>query len=191
MKGKFHLGAWFAILAVILVGFFSSVSAERFTGGSYIIDASVVGNSFGGDTTGGSYKLTSSGGESIIGQGSGGSYKLDSGYVAQLQNSLQLTVQPGGLKAYYPLEENSGTFTRDQSLYTNNGTLQSGVTWATGKVGNGINPNSVADVRIADNSQLTFSQYMTLSVWANQSSLSTSKAFVTHWGGPSNQTEWS
>ncbi len=178
MRGKFHLVSLFAILAVIVVGFFSTASAERFTGGSYIIDASVVGNSFGGDTTGGSYKLTSSGGESIIGEGSGGSYKLDSGYVAQLQNSLQLTVQPGGLVGYYPLEENSGTFTRDESLYTNNGNLQTGVSWATGKVGNAVDTGGTSDVRVADNAQLNFGQHMTVSLWAKQSALTANKALV-------------
>ena len=89
MRSRFQIGVLLAVFLVIAVGLLTTASAERFTGGSYIIDAGVVGNSFGGDTTGGSYKLTSSGGESIIGEGSGGSYKLNSGYVAQLQNSLQ------------------------------------------------------------------------------------------------------
>lgn len=180
MGRRFHLGLWFALLTVIVVGFFSSASAERFTGGSYIIDASVVGNSFGGDVSGGSYKLTSSGGESIIGQGSGGSYKLDSGYVAQLQNSIQLTVQPGGLKAYYPLEENSGTFTRDQSLYANNGTLQAGATWTTGKVGNALN-GAAGYVNIPDNTQLPVGQHMTISAWVYDNALGTNQVVAAQW----------
>ena len=68
-----HLTIVGAILATFVAGLFVTASAERFTGGSYTIDASVVGNSFGGANSGGSYTLTSSGGESVIGQGSGGS----------------------------------------------------------------------------------------------------------------------
>ena len=178
MRSRFQIGVLLAVFLVIAVGLLTTASAERFTGGSYIIDAGVVGNSFGGDTTGGSYKLTSSGGESIIGEGSGGSYKLNSGYVAQLQNSLQLTVQPGGLVGYYPLEENSGTFTRDLSIYGHNGTLQSGASWTTGKIGNGVNTNSTADVRVPDSTELNFGQHMTVSLWANQASLTADKALI-------------
>lgn len=94
---------------MVLAGFSYgvTVSAERFTSPSYTIDASVVGNSFGGDASSTSYKLTSSGGESVIGQGSGGSYKLDAGYVSQLTgsaSSFSLTVQPSGLIGYYSFD---------------------------------------------------------------------------------------
>lgn len=132
-----RLGGVAAFLLVVFVGFIINVSAEQFTGGSYTIDASVIGNSFGGSAIGGSYQLTTSGGESVIGQGSGGSYRLDSGYVAQLQSSLQLAVQPGGLAAYYPLEETSGTRLADWGANALAATASNGPVSGTGKVGNG------------------------------------------------------
>lgn len=160
-----------AALTSVITGFFVTAHAERFTGGSYTIDASVIGNSFGGDSTGGSYKLTSSGGESVIGQGSGGSYKLGSGYVAQLDDSIQLTVQPGSLVAYYALEENSGTFVRDTSFNDNNA-LATGTTWGTGKVGNGLVFNgSSAYVSGQDND---IAGTITVSAWVNADASQTS-----------------
>lgn len=80
---------FFAVLTVGLVG--ASAAATRYTSPNYTIDAS-VGNSFGGDTTSANYRMTSSGGESIIGRGSGGSYLLGQGYVAQLEQAIEVTV---------------------------------------------------------------------------------------------------
>lgn len=162
-----------AVLLTLVGGFFLNASAERFTGGSYTIDASVVGNSFGGDTTGGSYKLTSSGGESVIGQGSGGSYKLGSGYVAQLENSLQLTLQPGSLVAYYAFEENSGTFVRDTSFNSNNGVANT-VTWVTGKVGQALN---FAGTGYAETTDTDIAGTITISAWVNPGSTQTATVF--------------
>lgn len=88
----------FVVLLVTLfsISFFSNVSvnAERFTSPSYTIDASAIGNSIGGQQGSTNYSLVSSGGESVIGNASGGSYKLGLGYVAQLEQSLELTVSP-------------------------------------------------------------------------------------------------
>lgn len=162
-----------AVFSTIMLGIFVDASAERFTGGSYTIDASVVGNSFGGNSSGGSYTLTSSGGESIIGQGSGGSYKLGSGYVAQLESSLQLTLQPGNLVAYYALEENSGTFIRDTSFNDNSGTT-SGTTWVAGKVGNAL---SFAGSGIAESADVDVTGTITISAWVNPSTTQTSTMF--------------
>lgn len=169
-----------AFVLVLAGCFVDTIAAYRFTSTSYVIDASVA-NNFGGSESSTSYKLTGSGGESIVGNGAGGSYMLAGGYVAQLKNSLQLTVQPGGLKAYYPLEENSGTFTRDSSINTNNADLQVGATWVTGKVGNGVSANASSYVQVPDSANLTFSQNMTVSLWANQASASTDKALIAHW----------
>lgn len=155
-----------AVFLSLVGGFFLSASAERFTGGSYTIDASVIGNSFGGDTSGGSYKLTSSGGESIIGQGAGGSYKLGSGYVAQLENSLELAVQPGNLVAYYGLDEPSGTFTRDGSVNGFNGTTV-GTASVAGKVGQAydFDGGSGTIVTVPDNNTLDQTADFTVSAW--------------------------
>lgn len=170
MRG-IRLIAFGAALTSVITGFFVTAHAERFTGGSYTIDASIIGNSFGGDTTGGSYKLTSSGGESVIGQGSGGSYKLGTGYVAQLEDSIQLTVQPGSLVSYYALEENSGTFIRDTSFSTNNATATN-TTWGTGRVGNGlVFDGSSTYVSGQDND---ISGTITVSAWVNTDASQTS-----------------
>ncbi|PLS81519.1 hypothetical protein CYG49_01845, partial [Candidatus Saccharibacteria bacterium] len=85
-----------------------SVSADRFNSTSYTIDAS-VSNSFGGATSSTSYRMESSGGEAVIGNGSAGSYKLGQGYVAQLEKSLELQVQPSSIAAYYHFDEKVGT----------------------------------------------------------------------------------
>ena len=159
-----------AVLLTLVSGFFLSVSAERFTGGSYTIDASVVGNSFGGANTGGSYTLTSSGGESVIGQGSGGSYKLGSGYVAQLESSLQLTIQPGSTVAYYGFEENSGAFLRDTSFNTNNATATN-TTWGTGRVGSGLVFNGTTAYAAGQDNDIATN--ITVSAWFNSDATQT------------------
>lgn len=89
MKRGVLLGTIIALVSVLGA---HSVFANRYTGGSYIIDASNVGASIGAITQGGSYRMVASGGESIVGRGQGGSYRLEQGYVAQLPYSLELTV---------------------------------------------------------------------------------------------------
>lgn len=176
-----------AIAAVVTLvgGLFVDASAERFTGGSYIIDASVIGNSFGGDSTGGSYQLTSSGGESVVGQGSGGSYRLDSGYVAQLQNSLELTIQPGGMLLYYPLDESDGSFVRDSSINTNNGNTVATPTWTSGRVGGGISLNGSS--QYVTGADVDSSTNITLSAWVNPNSSQTSSIISKHSSSSDNQ----
>lgn len=100
MKRNGHVrGLAFAASALFMVPmlFASTASADRFTSPNYTIDASAVGTSLAGDQTSSSYRLVSSGGESVIGNASGGSYKLTQGYVAQLEQSLQLTMSTGTL----------------------------------------------------------------------------------------------
>ncbi len=113
--------------------------ADSFTGTSYKIDASVM-NNFGGTGSSTSYTMTSSGGESLIGQGLGGSYLLSQGYVSQLSQSLQLTVQPPGLTCYLTLDETQGPTAFDWTVNNNHATNTTGgaMTWTTGKRGNGV-----------------------------------------------------
>lgn len=77
--------------------FGATVQADRFTSTNYTIDASAIGNSVGGAQNSTSYNLVSSGGESVIGNAASGSYKLTQGYVAQLEQSLELTLSPSTL----------------------------------------------------------------------------------------------
>ena len=110
--------------------------ADRFASPSYTIDASGIGNSLSGGQTSTNYTLTSAGGESVIGDGTSGSYKLGEGYVAQLEQAIQLTVSPStiNLGAVTPGVSNSATVTAnvitDAPDYTlavsQNNNLQSG-----------------------------------------------------------------
>ena len=160
-------GLFILLIGAAFVGLAADAAeADRYTSPSYTIDASVVGNSFGGDSTGGSYQLTVSGGESVIGQGSGGSYRLDSGYVAQLQNSLQLTVQPSGLVAYYNFDEGSGSFVRDVSSNALDGSTTNSPAWTTGQVGEALVLNGTSqDVRVPDAADLDLTGDFAVSAW--------------------------
>ena len=146
--------------------------AERFTSSGYIIDASEVGNSFGGDSSDADYQLTSSGGESVIGQGSGGSYTLDGGYVAQLQNSMQLSVQPNGLELYYQFDEASGSFVRDTSSNEYNGTTVASPSWATGRVDGAVSLNGTS--HYVTGTDLDIAGTITVSAWVYPTSTQSS-----------------
>jgi hypothetical protein len=110
--------------------------ADRFSSPSYTIDASGVGNSLSGGQTSTNYQLTSAGGESVIGNATGGSYKLGQGYVAQLEQSIQLSLSPTtiSLGTVTPGTSNNATVTAsvitdapDYTLAVNqNNNLQSG-----------------------------------------------------------------
>lgn len=159
-----------ATCLVIILGFVSAVSAARFSSTSYKIDASVVGNSFGGNTGSSSYKLTSSGGESVIGNGASGSYKMGAGYVAQLARSLQLTLQPSGLVGYWPFEETGGKATYEQSVQAKRIDLGT-QTFAAGKVGNALQfDGSTNTATINDTASYDFqNSNFTISYWQNVS----------------------
>ena len=123
---------------VITVLFSVTASAYRFSSSSYVIDASVAGNTMGGTGSSGTYQLAATGGESIVGDGAGGSYKVGMGYIAQLPRSLTLTLQPSGLSGYYPFEEGSGATTSDWSL--GGRTIDaSAMTFGVGQVGGALN----------------------------------------------------
>ena len=90
-----HVRVAAGVLSALGVLLFSSPTfADRFSSPSYTIDASGVGNSLSGGQTSTNYQLTSAGGESVIGNATGGSYKLGQGYVAQLEQSIQLSLSP-------------------------------------------------------------------------------------------------
>lgn len=100
MKRKeYTRGIRFAALSLLAVPllFVSTVQADRFSSPSYTIDASSVGSSLSGTQNSTNYSLVGSGGESVIGNAAGGSYKLTQGYVAQLEQSIQLSLAPSPL----------------------------------------------------------------------------------------------
>jgi hypothetical protein len=86
-----------SVLVFATILFTETTSADRFQSTNYTIDASAVGNSISGPQSSTSYQLTSSGGESVIGNGTSGSYKMTQGYVAQLAQSIELSISPSTL----------------------------------------------------------------------------------------------
>lgn len=67
------------------------VSADRMISPSYTLDTAVAAP-FGGQTGSTNYKMVVGGGESINGSSASSSYKLGQGYVAQLEQSMQLSL---------------------------------------------------------------------------------------------------
>ena len=83
------LGGLFLVWATCLST--SQAFALVMSSTDYRLDASVDA-SVGGAQGSASYKMTSSGGESVIGNGASGSYLLGAGYTAQLVRALQVSV---------------------------------------------------------------------------------------------------
>lgn len=100
-----------------------------------------VANNFGGTTGSADYKLVDSGGEAVVGSGSSASYKLTSGYVGQLQKSIQVSVLPSGVAAYYALDTGTGIQAYDSSVNNNQGVLNNSPSWVTGKIGKALTFN--------------------------------------------------
>lgn len=152
----------------VSVLFGSAASADRFQSTNYTIDAGVAGNSLGGTQSSTNYRLVSSGGESVIGNASGGSYKLGEGYVAQLEKSLQLTVQPANQVLYWPMDEANGTTTWDMSSGAHAVSLVGGPTWTTGKVGGALQFDGSTQYGTAGSSSPTGTTF-TVSAWLRSS----------------------
>lgn len=178
----------FAFVAALCM--FQFVSADRFTSTSYLIDASVL-NEFGGSSSSSSYQLESSGGENVVGDGAGGSYKVGMGYIAQLEKSLALTIQPSGLVAAYPLEEVTGTLLLDQSLNNNYGNMYGTLSSTTGKIGNSLSFNGSSQaVDLSNGTPTQLSSEGTVEAWVKSSTTSGDLAAVSKysnfWLGLSN-----
>lgn len=165
---------WILVVATVgtLAGF-GQVFADTYTGTSWKINGT-FGNSMGGSRGSASYNLVDSGGESIIGNGSGGSYTLDAGYVSQLQNSIQLSLQPNGLVGYWPFEESRGASASDLSINGNALLLKNNVTWGTGRVG-GATSFAGASSQYAEAANIAAlqSNSITASAWIKTSTTAT------------------
>ncbi|MBI3889263.1 hypothetical protein HY312_01640 [Candidatus Saccharibacteria bacterium] len=92
MKRSFRAG-WGMLAAAFIatVGIAVPVAADSMSSTSYKIDTSVAAP-FGGQAGSSSYKMVIGGGEALNGSGGSASYKLSHGYVAQLQQSIQLNL---------------------------------------------------------------------------------------------------
>lgn len=159
------------------------VSAARFQSTDYTIDAS-VGNSFGGSTSSTDYKMVSSGGEAILGNGASGSYKLGQGYVAQLNKSIELRVQPSSVVAYYPFDENTGTVAHDATPNNAQAILGNAPTWVPGKIGQALNFNGTNQSASIPSAIQNNIETYTISVWVKTTQApATAVPIVSKWDG--------
>jgi hypothetical protein len=169
----------------------SSAAADRISSPNYIINGN-AGGSFGGQLSSTNYKMSAIGGETVVGNGASGSYIIDQqGGSDPAVPSMSLAVQPSGLVAYYPLDENTGTTTADASQYQHNGTLKTTAAWdANGKLGSAIDINgstvsSLGDgsVNIPDNANLPTGSQMTFEAWVNcdDPNMSNIKTIASQW----------
>ncbi|NCU40971.1 LamG domain-containing protein [Candidatus Saccharibacteria bacterium] len=160
----------YAVVGTLCLG--QAVFADQYSSTNYQIDASVM-NSFGGTSSSTSYQMVSSGGESIIGNGSSGSYILGQGYVAQLEKSLQLSVQPTGLVGHWALNELSGSLVYDSSASSNHGNTVNSSTWTTGKLAGAASFNGSSQyITLAD---IDLPTNITVEAWVYPTSTQSSK----------------
>jgi hypothetical protein len=128
--------------------------------------------------------MSAIGGEAIVGSGQSGSYIIDQQLVnTSTAPTMQLAIQPGGMVAYYPFNENAGTTSDDASANTNNGTLVGGTGWTTGKLDSALSFSGAngQSFSVPDNAAISMGSQMTVSLWANQSSATVNKALASHW----------
>lgn len=169
-----------ALIGTAFMGF--PASAAVMTSPSFNLDSDVA-NTFGGRASSTSYGLVGSGGEAVVGNGSSGSYKLAAGYVPQLEQSIQLNVQPGGQTLYLPLDEPAGIGAYDNSISQNNGQLINNPSRTAGKIGSGLTlvDTSSQYVSVPTNASLE-SSTGTVSVWFKSSSTSTNQPVLSKAG---------
>lgn len=119
-QGKQRWGKQFVIgVLLALPAFFQATAyGDRYTSPSYTIDASSTGDSIAGQQTSASYQLTSSGGASVVGNAASGSYKLTQGYVAQLEQSIELSLSPSTLAIGNVTPNTSNAFDFTTSVLT-------------------------------------------------------------------------
>ncbi|MBC7764622.1 LamG domain-containing protein [Microbacteriaceae bacterium] len=178
MKASVRGGMMVMIAGIISVAFASQAMSARFSSTSYIIDASVM-NNFGGQGSSTSFKVTGSGGESIIGNGAGGSYKIGAGYVAQLEKGMQLSVQPSGLLGHYPLDETVLPSVYDNSANIIDGTAVASPASVAGKLGTALSFNGTTQyVGLGSASSFSGSAF-TIESWIKSGTNTGSMAVIT------------
>lgn len=162
------------VVAVLLI-ITHPASADILKSSDYQLQPT-VGNSFGGSVGSSDYKLIDSGGEAAIGNGAGGSYKLGAGFVAELQHSINLYVEPAGLVGYWPMNEGAGPTVHDVTPNNNDGTTSGSPTWAQGKINGALSfsgSNSSVDMGAGSQTTLNFAASdFSVSFWINPASIS-------------------
>ena len=164
-------------VSVALLGLQGVVAhATEYSSTNYKIDG-VIGGSYSSAVGSTSYKLSAVGGESVVGNGTGGSYKIGGGYTARLERSLQLTLQPGGLLAYYPLDTGTGKVVYDATSTNADMPFNGTPTWNSGKIDGGIATSSGNTAGTTTNPSLSYSALSVCS-WANMTSTGTTPTII-------------
>lgn len=158
---------------------FPVMAQQRYESDNYTIDAS-VGNTFGGTSNSTNYSLVSSGGEIVIGNGEGGSYKLGQGYVAELEQALQLNVQSAAVHNYYPMDEDTGTRAHDAASENAHGTFAGSPQWTAGKLGTALSFDGTNDYIEADASLAPDTQDTAVAAWIKLDVLNRTHVLVTN-----------
>lgn len=181
---------WAFIAALLGVGAFS-VQAATFTSPNFSING-VIGDSIAGSQSSTNYQLVAAGGQSIAGKAESESYKLGEGYTAQLEDSLELRVQPSGLVGHYSFDQASGGTVVDDSTNSNTATFTGAPTWATGKVNGGLNGFSASDYA-SINANSTYNLLaITACVWVNLTNFSSNPVALSRsLGSPDTSGMWS
>jgi hypothetical protein len=158
------LRAW--LLLLLVLAWPLEVQAAL-TSPNYRLDPDAA-STFGGQMSSGSYKLVDSGGEAVIGSGSSPSYKLAQGYVAQLTQSIQLTILPNGIAAYYPFDTGTGIQAYDLSTNENRAVISNAPGWVSGKIGQALSLNGSSQYASAPHSaNLNLTGNLTIGAWVN------------------------
>lgn len=156
------------LLAAFLASWFPlTVRADILTSPNYRLSPNAA-NTFGGEISSDSYKLVDSGGEAVVGAGSSSSYKLGQGYIAQLTQSIQLSVLPHGIAAYYPFDTGTGIQAYDVSTNENRGAMAATPAWVTGKIGQGLSLNGSSQyVGVPHAASLNLTGSLSIEAWVN------------------------
>lgn len=163
---------WAVLLSLLGVGGVWSVQAATFNSSNFSINGN-LGDSAAGGQSSTNYQLVSAGGESIVGNGSSGSYKLGQGYVATLERSLQLNVQPNGLAGQWTFDQGSGSTVVDESVNSTAALSTGSPTYTTGQIGQGMNGFTTSNYLTATNDSVFNVSALTACVWMNLASTST------------------
>lgn len=156
-----------------------NVSADNLNSTNFKINTGIAGNSLGTSQGSTNYGLVSSGGESVIGSGAGGSFILGQGYTSQLAQSLQLSVQPSGLLAYYSLDEGANKVAHDSSSNNYHTVFNGTPTWSSGVLNGAITTSSGNYLSTANDPSVSYTA-ITACAWSNITSTSTTPGIISH-----------
>jgi hypothetical protein len=150
------------VVAVSAMLPFAALAAPLITA-HYRLDPDISG-AFGGLGGTPHYGLVDVGSEAALGFGSSPSYKLGSGYTAQLQHSLQLTVLPSGVTSYYSLDTGLGSQAYDTSAGGNTGSIHGTPSWVSGQIGTALTFDGSTSY-ISTTTQFTNPNPFSLELW--------------------------